>query len=61
MIKKDKITVKCTDVVLLSNSGEDYFSLTDIAKYRNDKNPSEIISLWLRTYSTIEYLGLSKN
>ncbi|MCL2156448.1 MAG: KilA-N domain-containing protein [Methanobrevibacter sp.] len=58
MTKKDKITVKGTDVVLVSNSGEDYFSLTDIAKYRNDKNPSEIISLWLRTYSTIEYLGL---
>jgi hypothetical protein len=32
--------------------------LTDIAKYRDGENPSQIISLWLRTYSTIEYLGL---
>ena len=29
-----------------------------MAKYRDSKNPSQIISLWLRTYSTIEYLGL---
>ncbi|HBU11975.1 MAG TPA: hypothetical protein DEB31_04390 [Clostridiales bacterium] len=27
-------------------------------QYRDVDNPSQIISLWLRTYSTIEYLGL---
>ncbi|KZX10754.1 KilA-N domain protein [Methanobrevibacter curvatus] len=58
MSKKETINVKGTNVSLISKAKEEYFSLTDIAKYRNDKNPSEIISLWLRTFSTIEYLGL---
>lgn len=58
MNEKETINVKGTNVSFVSKAEEDYISLTDIAKYRNDKNPSEIISLWLRTYSTIEYLGL---
>ena len=32
--------------------------MTDIAKIRDAENPAQIISLWLRTYSTIEYIGL---
>ena len=52
------IKVKDTDIVLYRKSDEDFISLTDIAKYRNKENPAEIISLWLRTFSTIEYLGL---
>lgn len=52
------IKVKDTDIVLYQKSDEDFISLTDIAKYRNKGNPTEVISLWLRTFSTIEYLGL---
>ena len=52
------IKVKNTDIVLFQKNDEDYISLTDIAKYRNKDNPADIISLWLRTFSTIEYLGL---
>ena len=52
------IKVKDTDIVLYQKSNEDFISLTDIAKYRNRENPTEVISLWLRTFSTIEYLGL---
>jgi len=37
---------------------EDYISITDIAKTKDAENPAQIISLWLRTYSAIEYLGL---
>ena len=53
-----KITVKGTDIVIYKKAQEDYISLTDIAKVRDKENPSQIISLWLRTYNTIEYLGL---
>jgi len=53
-----KITVKGTEIVFYKKEQEDYISLTDIAKIRDKENPSQIISLWLRTYSTIEYLGL---
>ncbi|MDR1919107.1 MAG: KilA-N domain-containing protein [Tannerellaceae bacterium] len=56
--KKDTITVQGTEIVLFSKEKEDYMSLTDIAKYRDHENPSQINSLWLRTYSTIEYIGL---
>jgi hypothetical protein len=58
MSKKESITVQGTEVTMFAKEKEDYISLTDIAKYRDSENPSQIISLWLRTYSTIEYLGL---
>ena len=59
MKKHEKMLVKGAEIVLLySNEKEVYISLTDIAKYRDSENPSQIISLWLRTYKTIEYLGL---
>lgn len=53
-----KIKVKDTDITLINKEEQDYISLTDIAKVRDKENPSQIISLWMRTYSTIEYLGL---
>jgi hypothetical protein len=58
MSKKETITVKGAEITLLAKEKEDYISLTDMAKYRDSENSSQIISLWLRTYSTIEYLGL---
>jgi hypothetical protein len=53
-----KITVKGSEIVFYKKEQENYISLTDIAKVRDRENPSQIISLWLRTYNTIEYLGL---
>lgn len=37
---------------------EDYISLTDIARYKNSINPSDVIKKWLSNYDTIEFLGL---
>jgi hypothetical protein len=58
MGKKETVNVQGREIVLFKREQEDYISLTDIAKVRDTENPSQIISLWLRTYSTIEYLGL---
>jgi len=58
MAKQEKIIVKGTEIIFFKKEQEDYISLTDIAKTRDAENPSQIISLWMRTYSTIEYLGL---
>ncbi len=58
MQKQKTINVQGTEIVLFAREAEDYISLTDIAKYRDADNPSQVISLWLRTYTTIEYLGL---
>ena len=58
MNNKQTIQVQGRAIAVVSVKNDDYISLTDMAKYRDGENPSQIISLWLRTYSTIEYLGL---
>jgi len=37
---------------------EDYISLTDIAKYKNPDDPSDVIKKRLSNYDTVEFLGL---
>ena len=37
---------------------EDYISLTDLARYKNPNDPSDVIKKWLSNYDTIEFLGL---
>ncbi len=58
MIKNKTINVKGTEVTVISNSENDYISLTDIAKSRNSSEPYAIINNWLRSRSTIEFVGL---
>ena len=36
----------------------EYLSLTDIAKYRNAEEPFSVINNWLRSRSTIDFVGL---
>ena len=36
----------------------DYISLSDIARFREGEFPSDVIRAWLRTYRTIEFLGI---
>ena len=52
-----KITVKDTEVTIISYNEEDYISITDIAKYKTD-NPNAVIGNWMRNRNTIEYLGI---
>ena len=58
MAKKENIHVQGTEIAILAHRQDDYISLTDMAKYRDKNNPAQIISMWLRTYNAIEYLGL---
>ena len=37
---------------------DDYFSLTDIAKYKNPEAPADVVKNWLRRKDTIEFIGL---
>ena len=56
---KSTIHAKDVDIsVITFVDNEDYISLTDISKYRNNEFPSYVIQNWLRNKSTIEYLGL---
>ena len=52
-----KITVQNTDITIIAVNGEDYISLTDLARHKSDE-PNAVIANWLRNRNTIEYLGL---
>ncbi len=52
-----KITVKNTDVVVISLNDTDYISLTDIAKHKTDDS-SAVIGNWMRNRNTLEFLGI---
>lgn len=52
-----KITVKDTNVTIISVKENDYICLTDIARYKSD-DPNAVIGNWLRNRNTIEYLGI---
>lgn len=52
------IDVQGNEVTVISRNQQDFISLTDIAKYRNRNAPADIVKNWLRSRSTIEFLGL---
>ncbi|MCL2630815.1 MAG: KilA-N domain-containing protein [Firmicutes bacterium] len=54
----NKITVSGVDIRYKHQNESDFFSLTDIAKYKGAEFPSEVINAWLRTRGTVEFLGL---
>jgi len=58
MNKKEKITVQGTEIILFSHQKEDYISLTDMAKYKDTMEPSLVISHWMSTRYTIEFMGI---
>ena len=46
------------DIRVMRVGNEDYISLTDLAKYKNPNDPSDVIKKWMSNYDTIEFLGL---
>jgi hypothetical protein len=53
-----KIIVQETEITFINKEIGEFISLTDIAKYRNPIEPFSIINNWMRSRSTIEFLGL---
>lgn len=45
-------------MVLSRGDENDFFSLTDIARYKNPDEPKDVVKNWMRSRSTIEFLGL---
>jgi len=58
MAKKEKITIHGTEIMFYSQKKEDYISLTDMARYKNAEIPAHVISHWLSTKYTIEFMGI---
>ena len=58
MSKKDSFTVQGMEISVFTHRQDDYISLTDIAKYKDELNPRFIIQNWMRNRNTVEFLGI---
>lgn len=58
-LKKEQISAKGFSIqVYTEDFKNDYISLTDIARYKNNHEPKDVVKNWLRVRDTIEFLGL---
>ncbi|GAB6011628.1 KilA-N domain-containing protein [Viscerimonas tarda] len=57
MNKKDTIIVQGTAVTLFSQREDQYISLTDMAKFKNSEIPAVVISHWMSTVFSVNYMG----
>ncbi len=58
-IVKETIHAKSIDSgIYTTNFENEFISLTDIAKYRNEDDPRFVIQNWMRNRNTIEFLGV---
>jgi len=56
---KRKIEVKGREITIVNHlASDEYISLTDIARYKDDKRTDYLIQNWLRNRNTIEFLGI---
>jgi hypothetical protein len=58
MKKENAIIINNQEILILSTKNEDYISLTDMAKYKNPEATGLVISHWLSTRYTIDFMGL---
>jgi hypothetical protein len=56
--KRSTIEVQGASVAVLSENQQNVFCLTDIAKFKNPDHPDDVIRNWLRSRSTVEFLGV---
>ncbi|MDR1917367.1 MAG: KilA-N domain-containing protein [Christensenellaceae bacterium] len=55
---KDKINVNGLEVRYKTNDKNDYISITDMAKFKDNEMSGHLISRWLSTRYTIEIMGI---
>jgi len=53
-----KIKIKGSEVTIITADKENFISITDIAKHKNSEATGLVISHWLSTRYTIEFMGL---
>jgi len=58
MTKTTIIQVKGIQVATFKNGKEYFISLTDIARNNNPVEPKDVVKNWMRSKTTIEFLGL---
>lgn len=58
-VTKEKISAKVFAIQIYTEDFKnDYISLTDIAKYKNNDDPRFVIQNWMRNRNTLEFIGL---
>ena len=58
MANKNQIIVNDASIRTINKDGQDYISITDIAKLKNAEDPNGVIANWIRNRNTIEFLGI---
>jgi hypothetical protein len=58
MSKKETITVQGTEITILSEKNNDYISLTDMAGYKDNLEARIVVSNWMSTYYTVDFLAI---
>ena len=56
--KKETIIAHGTEIAIIAYQQDDYISLTDMAKHKDGTEPRIVISNWMSTYYTLEYLSI---
>ncbi len=52
------LKIKGSEITIITADTQDYISITDIAKYKNAEATGLVISHWLSTRYTVEFMGL---
>jgi hypothetical protein len=58
MSKKETINVQGTEITVIVSRSEDYISLTDMAGYKDELEARVVVSNWMSTRFTLEFLGI---
>ena len=58
MSKIKELNVQGRNVRFLTNNGLDYVCITDIAALKNPLEPKDVVKNWLRSRSTLSFIGL---
>lgn len=58
MAKANQLIVKGIPISTFKIANESYISLTDIARNKNADEPKDVVKNWMRSRTTVEFLGL---
>lgn len=58
MVKSKKIEVEGREITIISQQEEDYISLTDMAGYRDNLEARIVVSNWMSTHYTVDFLAV---
>lgn len=54
----NKITVKNIEINVTGIEDDDFISLTDIARFKNEEDPNTVIANWIRRVDSLQYLTI---